>query len=347
MTLTQRGLLLTYTDGIRPWDELDVGDNDENVSGDDQRHMYANMAKVFAAYTEHTDQQVGRIIDAIEELGSDQADNTMIIYIAGDNGSSAEGELEGLVNEITFFNQVPETLSDKKTASDYLDTVVDDDNDAYLGGPLYYNHMPSAWAWAMDTPFQWTKQIASHFGGTRNGMAISWPKRIAIHDGGNIVDPTDTTVSDMTKRRDVRYQFSHVIDIAPTIYEALGIDAPTMVNGVTQKPLEGQSLAYTFDEVTNVEDGTVGDGDNDPSNDMKLSGWGGNIESHHNTQYFEMFGNQGIYHDGWMASALRRAPWLTTYEGNSLTDMNWELYKVDEDFSQAHDLAANSDYTTS
>lgn len=310
------GTLNECTNGICPWNDLDP----------DEQPVYADMAKVFAAFTEHTDSQVKRVIDAIEELGEEEFNNTMIIYIAGDNGSSAEGELDGLVNEITFFNQVPETFEDKEKATGYLDSLPDDDNDAYLGGPLYYNHMPAAWAWAMDTPFQWNKQIASHFGGTRNGMAISWPKRIKVHDGGNV----NESIATGERLRDVRYQFSHVIDIAPTIYEAIGIEPPTMVNGVTQKPLEGTSLAYTFDEVTDTDNGETADG-------VKLAGWP--VDTNHNTQYFEMFGNQGIYHDGWMASALRRAPWLTTYEGDSLLDMNWELYNIDEDFSQANNLA--------
>ncbi len=248
------------------------------------------MMEVFAGFTAHTDQQVKRVIDAIADLGEDELKNTLIIYIAGDNGSSAEGGLEGLLNELTFFNQIEEPFADKEAAVEKED----------LGGPNYYNHFPAAWAWAMDTPFQWTKQIASHFGGTRNGMAISWPAQ--IKDTG-----------------DVRYQFSHVTDIAPTLYEAIGIPAPTTVDGVTQKPLEGKSLVYTFadkDELSAVD-----------------------AKSHHTTQYFEMLGNQGLYHDGWMASALRRAPWLTEPEPGTLTDMNWELYDITTDFSQAHDLA--------
>ena len=162
------------------------------------------MMEVFAAFTAHTDHEVGRLIDAIENLG--QLDNTLVIYMAGDNGSSAEGGLHGLLNEMTFFNGLPESL-EAKVAS--LDT---------LGGEKHYNHFPAAWAWAMDTPFQWTKQIASHFGGTRNGLAISWPKRIKA-------------------RGEIRHQFHHVIDIAPTILEAVGVQVPAQFNGVAQKPI--------------------------------------------------------------------------------------------------------------
>ncbi|MEL7034804.1 MAG: arylsulfatase [Cyanobacteria bacterium J06592_8] len=266
----------------------------------EQKDVYANMAEVFAAFTTHTDEQVGRVIEAIADLGPEELENTLIIYIAGDNGSSAEGGLEGLLNEITFFNQIEEPFPDKVAV---LEHNVPGDP-LYLGGPMYYNHFPAAWAWAMDTPLKWTKQAASHFGGTRNGMAISWPKR--IKDVG-----------------DVRYQFSHVTDIAPTIYEAIGIPAPTTINGVDQKPLEGASLVYTFDR-------TDADG-----NDLSLV----NAPTDHNTQYFEMFGNQGIYHDGWMASALRRVPWMLDEGGVDLLHLDWELYDVTNDFSQGTDLA--------
>ncbi len=183
-----------------------------------------------------------------------ELDNTLVIYMAGDNGSSAEGGLNGLLNEMTFFNAIPEPL-DRKLAA--LDT---------LGSDQHYNHFPAGWAWAMDTPFQWTKQIASHFGGTRNGVAISWPKRIKA-------------------RGEVRDQFHHVIDIAPTILEVVGVEAPAQFNGVAQKPIEGVSMAYTFDDA--------------------------DAEDRRTTQYFEMLGNQGIYHDGWMASAIRGIPWLS------------------------------------
>ncbi len=211
----------------------------------------------------------------------------MIIYIAGDNGSSAEGGIGGLINEVTFFNGLEETLDSKLAAMDTL------------GGEMHYNHFPSAWAWAMDTPFQWTKQIASHFGGTRNGMAISWPTQ--IKDIGN-----------------TRYQFSHIIDIFPTILEAVGIPAPVQVNGVDQKPIEGTSLVYTFDDAK--------------------------APTRHTTQYFEMLGNQGIYDNGWMASARRGIPWDDQNNDDiDVLHMNWELYNIDEDFSQATDLAGDAE----
>jgi arylsulfatase len=202
--------------------------------------------------------------------------------MAGDNGSSAEGGLNGLLNEMTFFNAIPESLDAKLAA---IDT---------LGSDRHYNHFPAAWAHAMDTPFQWTKQIASHFGGTRNGLAVSWPKRIKA-------------------RGEIRHQFHHVIDIAPTILEAVGVEAPVQFNGVAQKPIEGISMVYTFDD--------------------------GDAADRRTTQYFEMLGNQGIYHDGWMASALRGIPWESEPPPIDLLDMPWELYHIDEDFTQANDLA--------
>lgn len=251
-----------------------------SLSADEQK-VYARMMETFAGFTAQVDREVGRIVDAIEDIG--KLDNTLVIYIAGDNGSSAEGGFEGLLNEMTFFNALPETLDEKVE-------VIDE-----IGGPLHYNHFPAAWAWAMDTPFQWTKQIASHFGGTRNGMAISWPARISDKGG-------------------IRYQFSHAIDIAPTILEAIGIEPPVELNGIAQKPLEGESLVYTFDDA--------------------------DAPTRHTTQYFEMLGNQGIYEDGWMASALFNEPWNPNPpEDADLLKLDWELYHIDEDFTQAVDLA--------
>ncbi|CAE7430509.1 atsA_6 [Symbiodinium sp. CCMP2456] len=257
-------------DSLPAWDSLP----------EDQRKVYARMMEVFAAFTTHTDNEVGRVVDAIDEIG--ELDNTLVIYIAGDNGSSAEGGMSGLLNEMTFFNGIEEPLEAKLKA---IDT---------LGSAKHYNHFPAAWAWAMDTPFQWTKQIASHFGGTRNGMAISWPKVIQA-------------------RGEVRDQFHHVIDIYPTILEVVGVESPAQLDGIAQKPVEGISMAYTF-------------------NDSKA-------EDRRTTQYFEMLGNQGIYHDGWMASALRGVPWVSENPPADLLEMPWELYHVEEDFSQANDLA--------
>jgi arylsulfatase len=247
---------------------------------EDERKVYARMMEVFAAFTAHTDYEVGRVVNAIEKMG--ELDNTLIVYLAGDNGSSAEGGLNGLLNEMTFFNGIHEPL-DKKIAA------IDE-----LGSDKHFNHFPAAWAWAMDTPFQWTKQIASHFGGTRNGLAVSWPKGI-------------------TARGEIRDQFHHVIDLAPTILEAVGIEPPSQFNGVSQKPIEGVSMVYSFNDK--------------------------NAKGRRTTQYFEMLGNQGIYHDGWMASAIRGVPWLSENAPGDLLNMPWELYHVDEDFSQATDLA--------
>ncbi len=257
-------------DSLPAWDPLPA----------DQRQVYARMMEVFAAFTAHTDHEVGRLLDTIDEMG--ELDNTIVIYMAGDNGSSAEGGLEGLVNEMTFFNAIAEPLEMKL---DSLDS---------LGSAKHYNHFPAAWAWAMDTPFQWTKQIASHFGGTRNGMAISWPKGIKA-------------------RGELRDQFHHVIDIAPTLLEVIGIEAPAELNGVAQKPIEGVSMAYAFDDA--------------------------DAQDRRTTQYFEMLGNQGLYHDGWMVSAVRGIPWESESPPIDLLDMPWELYHVEEDFAQANDLA--------
>lgn len=257
-------------DSLPAWDSLP----------DDEKKVYARMMEVFAAFTAHTDHEVGRLIDSIDEMG--ELDNTLVLYMAGDNGSSAEGGLNGLLNEMTFFNAIPEPLESKLTA---IDT---------LGSDKHYNHFPAAWAHAMDTPFQWTKQIASHFGGTRNGLAISWPNGIKA-------------------RGEVRDQFHHVIDIAPTILEIIGVDAPAQFDGVAQKPIEGVSMTYTFDDA--------------------------DAKDRRTTQYFEMLGNQGIYHDGWMASAIRGIPWDSESPPIDLLDMPWELYDLEKDFTQANDLA--------
>jgi arylsulfatase A-like enzyme len=256
--------------GLPAWDSLNA----------DQKRLYAHMMEVFAAYGANCDYHMGRIVDAVKQLPG--ADNTLFIYIAGDNGSSAEGGLEGSVNENLFFNGIVEKWQDNLKVMNEL------------GGPKHFNHFPSAWAHAMDTPFQWTKQIASHFGGTRNPMIVAWPAR--IKDRGS-----------------VRSQFVHVIDIVPTLYELTGVTPPDQLNGVAQKPIEGISFAYTFD---------------DPA-----------AKGRHTTQYFEMGGNRGIYHEGWMASAVAFVPWVPVREEFDPDRQKWELYHVDEDFSQANDLA--------
>ncbi len=261
---------------IPAWDSLNA----------DQKKVFAHMMEVYAAALSYADNQMGRILDTIEAQG--ELDNTLVIYIQGDNGASGEGGMQGLLNEMTVFNAIPEDFKEVKRRMDEL------------GGPNTFNHYPVGWAHAMDTPFQWTKQIASHFGGTRNGMVISWPLRIKDKGG-------------------LRTQFSSVIDIMPTLLEAVGVPAPTSINGVEQKPIEGTSLVYTFDDAK--------------------------APSRHTTQYFEMFGNRGIYHDGWVAATTPGvAPWDTTAEAQGrlppVLDYKWELYNVSEDFSEANNLAA-------
>jgi arylsulfatase len=250
----------------------------------DQKRLYARMMEVYAGALAHCDYQVGRVIQSIEHIG--ELDNTMVIFIQGDNGASAEGTLQGLSNEVGLIaNGVPESL-------DYLLSIIDD-----LGGPMAYNHYPVAWAHALDTPFQWTKQVASHFGGTRNGLVISWPQRIKDKGG-------------------IRPQFHHVIDIVPTILETTGITFPTMLNGVAQKPIEGVSMAYSFANAS--------------------------APSTRQTQYFEMLGNRGIYHDGWIASTTPlRLPWVFSAKVDP-DDFQWELYRIAEDFSAADNLATRN-----
>jgi arylsulfatase len=254
----------------------------------DQKKLYAHMMEVYAGCLAYCDHDIGRVIQAVEDTG--QLDNTLIIYIMGDNGASGEGTLQGLANEVgVAANGVEETIP-------YLVSIMDT-----LGGPLNYNHYPVGWAHAMDTPFQWTKQVASHFGGTRNGLVISWPARIK-------------------QTGQVRSQFAHIIDIAPTILEAAGVKEPTMINGVKQTPMEGASLVYTFEDA--------------------------NAPTHHNTQYFEMLCNRGSYHDGWIASTTpMRLPWAKATPGAAGADpddFKWELYHVAEDFSQANNIAAQN-----
>jgi len=257
--------------GIPAWDSLNA----------DQKKVFAHMMEVYAAALSHCDYQMARILDTIEAQG--ELDNTLVIYIQGDNGASGEGGMQGLLNEMTMFNGIPEDMKE----------VIRRMNE--LGGPMTFNHYPVGWAHAMDTPFQWTKQIASHFGGTRNGLVISWPARIK-------------------QTGEVRSQFCSVIDIMPTILEAVGVPAPTSINGVPQKPVEGTSLVYTFDAAK--------------------------APSKHTTQYFEMFANRGIYHDGWVACTTPAvAPWSTSLQLPNVEDYKWELYHVSEDFSQANNLA--------
>lgn len=272
--------LTPWPDKLLPrWDSLTA----------EQKKMYARQAEVYAAYLAYTDHEIGRVIQAVQDMG--KLDNTLIIYISGDNGGSAEGTLIGTPNEVASFNgvDVPVAVQLKK----YYDI---------WGSDKTYPHMSVAWSWAFDTPFKWTKQIASHFGGTRQGMAIAWPNRIKDKGG-------------------IRNQFHHVIDIVPTIYEATGITVPIMVNGVPQKRIDGVSMLYTFDQANTK------------------------VPSHHRTQYFEMFGDRALYHDGWIASTTPlAAPWdLTGVKSNDpANDFKWELYDIRNDWTQFTDLASKN-----
>lgn len=246
----------------------------------DAQKLFARQMEVFAGYGEYADTEVGRLIDAVAQTG--QLDNTLIFYIIGDNGASAEGGMNGLYNEMTYFNGVLETVEDILKHYDEL------------GGPTTYNHYAAGWAVAGDTPFSWTKQVASNYGGTRNGLVIHWPKGIQA-------------------RGELRTQWHHVIDVAPTILEAAGLPEPKIVNGTPQTPIEGVSMAYTFADAQ--------------------------AKSRHTTQYFEIFGNRALYHDGWLAGTVHRAAW--EFEPRATLDKDrWELYDTRSDFSLANDLAA-------
>jgi arylsulfatase A-like enzyme len=253
---------------------------DWSVLSGDEKRLFARQMEVFAGFAEHTDMEVGRLIQAIEARG--EMDNTLFFYIVGDNGSSAEGGMIGMFNENTYFNSVQETL-------DMQLKRIDD-----LGTEKTYNHFAAGWAIAGNTPFTWSKQVASNFGGTRNGMVVHWPAGIKA-------------------KNQIRSQFHHVIDVAPTIYEATGIPAPRMVNGIEQRPMEGLSMAYSFE--------------NAKAPDARK------------TQYFEMIGNRAIYHDGWFAGTIHKAPW-EAQPRRPLAEDVWELYNVNEDFSQSRNLAA-------
>lgn len=262
-------------DLLKRWDALTA----------DEKKMFIRQVDVYAAYLAYTDHEIGRVIQAVENMG--KLDNTLIIYISGDNGSSAEGTLVGTPNEVAMFNGIQ--VSVEVQLKEFYDV---------WGSDRTYNHMAVPWSWAFDTPFKWTKQIASHFGGVRQGMAISWPK--AIKDKGGI-----------------RHQFHHVIDIVPTILEAAGIRQPRMVDGIPQSPIEGVSMVYTFDRAN------------------------ANAPSTHKTQYFEMFGNYAIYHDGWIASGkVTRPPWVTFAPANlDPANAKWELYDLTKDWTQSDDVA--------
>ena len=271
--------LTPWPDDLPKWDTLPA----------ENKKLFARQAEVFAGYIAYTDHEIGRVIQAVADMG--KLDNTLIIYISGDNGTSAEGTLVGTPNQMTAYNGI-------------LDLPIPDQMKAYdaWGSAATYPHMSVAWSWAFDTPFKWTKQVASHFGGTRQGMAMSWPAR--IKDVGAI-----------------RSQFHHLIDIVPTILEASNITAPLSVNGIGQKPIEGVSMAYTWDKAN------------------------ASAPSTRKTQYFEMFGNRALYHDGWIAATTPPAPpWaLGTAKLPDVVDgYKWELYNLKEDFSEYNDLAAKN-----
>ncbi len=239
--------------------------------------------EVYAGFMEYTDHHVGRIFDALDKLGI--LDDTLIYYIIGDNGASAEGSLNGCFNEMSYFNgqQILET-------PEYLTERLDK-----LGGPDSYNHYAVGWAHAMNTPYKWTKQVASHWGGTRNGTLVHWPKGIKAQG-------------------EIRSQFAHVIDVAPTILEAAGVPEPVSVDGIQQSPIEGVSMLYSFNDA--------------------------NAAERHETQYFEMLGNRGIYHKGWTAVTRHTTPWmLDTEQLPPFDDDVWELYDTSKDWSQANDLS--------
>jgi arylsulfatase len=249
---------------------------------DDLKPILARQMEVYAGFMEHTDHNVGRLIDSLAEL--ELLDDTLVYAIVGDNGASAEGTVRGTFNELLVLNGAAQLET-----TEFMASHVDE-----FGTPKAYNHYAVGWAHAMDTPYQWTKQVASHWGGTRNGTIVRWPNGIKA-------------------KGERRHQFHHVIDVAPTILEAAGLPAPSYVNGIQQAPLEGVSMAYTFDD--------------------------SDAEDRHTTQYFEMFVNRGIYHQGWAAVTRHSTPWLPTEVMPPIDDDVWELYGPD-DWTQAHDLAS-------
>ena len=254
---------------IPAWDDM----------SQDQKRLFERQMETFAGFAEHTDREVGRLVDQLEAMG--ELENTLLFYIVGDNGASAEGGPEGTYNEMMALNGI---VGKADQMMDHVDS---------WGGPSTFPHFAIGWAWAGNTPFQWTKQVASHFGGTRNGMVLHWPAKVAAKGG-------------------LRSQFHHVVDVAPTALEAAGIPQPKTVNGVPQRAMDGVSMLYSVADASATGLRT--------------------------TQYFEMFGNRGIYHEGWVACTRHSIPWLMV-QLPPVKDDTWELYHVDDDFSQADDLA--------
>lgn len=263
--------LAPVPDYVKRWDELSA----------DERRLFARQAEVYAGFMEHTDHHIGRLVDAIDGLGA--LDNTLFFYIAGDNGTSAEGLTNGTYNENTMFNDVEESIEDLLPKLDEW------------GTESTYAHMAAGWAVAFDTPFAWTKQVASDFGGTRNGTVVHWPNGFEVEGG-------------------LRTQFHHVIDVAPTILDAAKLPEPKLVHGVEQLPIAGVSMRYSFADAE--------------------------APTQHQTQYFEMFGNRAIYHEGWFARVIHKEPWSSQPRRTLQDEGGWELYNVHEDFSLTNDLAA-------
>ncbi|MFH3478640.1 sulfatase-like hydrolase/transferase [Xanthobacter variabilis] len=271
--IPQDTILTPRPASLPAWDSLD----------DKKTKLYSRMMEVFAAYGKQVDQEVGRVLDYVASMPD--ADNTLILYIVGDNGASAEGGFDGTLNENAFFNAYLMT-------ADQMLARIDE-----IGTELHFNHFPAGWAWAMDTPFQWTKQVASHLGGTRNPMVVKWPAHTRASG-------------------EVRSQFTHVIDIAPTILEAAGIAEPRSVNGTAQTPIQGKSFLSTLSDAKAKEIRT--------------------------SQYFEMFANRGMYKDGWWAASLSFEPWQPERADFDPFKAKWELYNLETDFSQGKDIAAQN-----
>ena len=268
--------LTPWPDTLPTWDSL----------GFFKKKLFIKQMDIYGAYLAYADHEIGRVIQSVQDLG--ELDNTLIIYISGDNGASAEGMLDGTPNEFTTFNGVAVPVE-----AQYLFYP-------FWGSDMTFPHFAAEWAWAMDTPFKWVKQVASHYGGTAQGMVMSWPGH--IEDVGGI-----------------RRQFSHLVDIVPTILEATGVPAPDMINGIKQDPIEGVSMVYTWDKAN------------------------ANAPTRHTTQYFEMLGNRAVYHDGWVAATTPvTLPWelSTKPPPDVIAGYKWELYNVEEDPTEYNDLAA-------
>ncbi|MFZ0066848.1 MAG: arylsulfatase [Pseudolabrys sp.] len=274
--MPENAKLTPWPESLAQWDSLSF----------EEKKLFIKQADVYGAYLAYADHEIGRVIQAVEDLG--ELDNTLIIYVGGDNGASAEGMVNGTPNEFTTFNGISVPVKDQFLWY------------PFWGSERTFPHFAAGWAWAMDTPFKWVKQVPSHFGGTAQGVVMSWPGHITDKGG-------------------IRRQFSHVIDIVPTILEATGISQPDTINGIKQILIEGVSMAYTWDKAN------------------------ANAKTRHTTQYFEMLGNRSIYHDGWVAATTPvTLPWelSTKTPPDVITGYNWELYNVQEDPTQFNDLAA-------